>query len=282
MNSQQKINILSENYYNENFEFYSHGWSNEHLHYGFWFDNTKTHEESLINHINVVINDINIQENEIILDAGCGNGGTSRYISNNYNVRIHGITMSEVLLSVAHKFQKDSKDENKIKIEVMDFCNTAFPDMYFDAIIAIESSCHAENKMDFLNESYRILKKGGRICISDAFVTNNSMSDDENKIYNEFLEGWSIPNLRSLDGFHNDLLLAGFSNIKYSDQLHLILKSSNLIFEGGKYYMPYILRNYRDGSIPGSTMKHCVAQYRQYECIHRGLWTHGRFIATKE
>ena len=51
------------------------------LHYGFWEKNTKTTEESIINTNKFVIKYLDINDNDTILDAGCGIGGTSIFIA---------------------------------------------------------------------------------------------------------------------------------------------------------------------------------------------------------
>lgn len=273
------INIVSE-YYDINYDLYTSGWSEEHFHYGFWFSDTCSHEESLENHIQCVVDELCIKNNEIILDSGCGNGGTCRYISKRYNSTIVGITLSNIMLENAIAISTRYKIDN-INYYKMDFCNTDFPDKYFDKLLAIESSCHSNSKKDFLNESYRILKDGGMIVISDAFIIKEKMTAYEKKMFNEFIVGWDIPNLVSLNEFKEILISSGFKNIKYTDQLKLIKKSSEMIYDSAKELLPSIYHEMMSKPVNTLRLNHVIAQQRQFECINLGLWTHGRFIATK-
>ncbi len=227
-------------YYNKNQilydVFYSKG--TDGLHYGFWEKNTRDHPESLRNTTRFVAKCLKVNQNDKVLDAGCGIGGSSIYLAKKYGANVVGITLSDIQLKIARKKALKFGLQNKVRFLIQDFTKTSFDDGHFSKIFGVESICHAEKKIDFLNEAHRLLKKGGMITIADGFQTRSNLSDKENKIYQKWLKGWAVPNLATVDGFHNDLKKAGFRKIKYYDKFNEIKKTRDRIYRLGIFGYP--------------------------------------------
>ncbi|OLS16351.1 MAG: Demethylrebeccamycin-D-glucose O-methyltransferase, partial [Candidatus Heimdallarchaeota archaeon LC_3] len=130
-------------------------WSKEHLHFGIWNEKTKNYKEAEINTSEYIANCLEIKRSDIILDAGCGVGGTSRYIVANYGVKTVGITISSEQVKRANELSQKIKNRSLLEFQKQDFTNTNFPDESFSKIFALESICYAPDKNIFLNEMYR-------------------------------------------------------------------------------------------------------------------------------
>jgi tocopherol O-methyltransferase len=139
------------------------------LHYGIWEKGTRNFAEALTNTNRILMNLSNIQDPEIVLDAGCGVGGAALYISSNKNAKVTGITLSEKQVKFATAHTRDKKSDHNVSFHVIDYTNTPFEDESFDVVWACESISSAPDKSDFIRESFRILKKGGRLILSDFF-----------------------------------------------------------------------------------------------------------------
>ncbi len=61
-----------------------------------------------------------------------------------------------------------------VKVKLMDFCRTDFPDNTFDAIYA-QASVSNELREDIINEFQRILKKEGTICIGEIISLRSNL-----------------------------------------------------------------------------------------------------------
>ena len=174
-----------KNYYNRNQilydVFYSKG--TDGLHYGFWEKNTRNHPDSIMNTTRFIAKCLKVNQNDKVLDAGCGIGGCSIYLAKKYGADVVGITLSDIQLKMARKKSLKSGLQNKVRFLIQDFTKTSFNDGSFSKIFGVESICHSEKKIDFLNEAYRLLKKGGRITISDGFQIRTNLSEREKKIY---------------------------------------------------------------------------------------------------
>src|SRR3989344_7042176 len=88
-------------YYDSHQIIYSIFWSKTALHYGLWYDNTKNLAEAIINTNKFVKEVLEINSSDVVLDAGCGVGGTSVYIAEATSTKVEGITLSDVQLKIA-------------------------------------------------------------------------------------------------------------------------------------------------------------------------------------
>ncbi len=245
------------------------------------YTDTKTHEESLINTINEIIRYLKIQDNDVVLDAGCGSGEATRYVVEKYAVETVGITMSDELLKAAHRLSHDIHNKDLIKFYNKDYCDTGFDNESFTKIYAIESVCYAVDKKDFIRESFRLLKNGGKLVVSDAYQVKFDLDEYETKIFQEWVDGFYMPDISKKIEFYNNLENQGFKNIRFIEHTDLIKKSMELMNEGSTEKLPGIYLKTIQKKIPESRLKHYIALCRQKECIERGIWIHGRFVAEK-
>jgi cyclopropane fatty-acyl-phospholipid synthase-like methyltransferase len=266
-------------YYDENYGDYAAGWSPDHMHYGFWLPGTNDHEESLVNTVKEIIKELDISTRDTVLDAGSGSGGTCRYIARHTGARVTGINLSPVLHGQALLLSENLPDKERPRFELMDFTDTAFPDGSFSRVLALESVCHTPDKNDFVREAFRLLQKGGRLLVSDFFLTDKKMTEDEKEMLNQWLRGWAMPNLAGIEEFKIMLARAGFRDLQHHDKTELIYKSSSLMHDGAKETLPAALLRYQKGEVPQSYLLHTVALARQKECLDAGLWRYFFFTA---
>ncbi|KAK9291293.1 hypothetical protein L1049_009483 [Liquidambar formosana] len=90
-----------------------------------------------------------------------------------------------------------------------------FSDNTYDAIFAIEATCHAPDMFDCYKEIYRVLKPGHYFaayewCITDSFDPSNQ---EHQRIKGEVELGNGLPDIRSVAQCLEALKLAGFQVI---------------------------------------------------------------------
>ena len=145
-----------------------------------------------------------------MLDAGCGLGGSSRYIFNNFSVKnITGISLSEKQIRKAIQLTKN----DKIKFKKMNILETNFSDNTFDLIWSLEMEPHIENKEQMLNEFLRLLKPGGLIILGCWNSTEKKLKD------NFLLEEWAHPNFWSISKYENYLKKNKSTEFFYSNNI---------------------------------------------------------------
>ncbi len=218
-------------YYNDSQILYRFFWMNKRnlaMHYGLWDKDTKSKHEALINENEYIGRDLDIKDSDIVLDAGCGVGGTSIWIAEKYGAKVVGINIVEKQIKLANKYAKERKADNLVSFELGDYCKTNFPNESFDKIFALESVCHTDDKDAFVKEAYRLLKPGGKFCIYDYFINKlNNETDKQN--YETFCNGWAMSNLAKQTEFEKFLSKNGFKNIRFSDLTSKALESSKRI-----------------------------------------------------
>ena len=200
------------------------------MHYGFWYEDTKSLAEAILNTNRFVVDALAIDFKDTVLDAGCGVGGTSMYVAETTEAIVEGITLSDVQLKIARRRASKALAARLLNFSKQDFTKTNFRENTFSKIFGIESICYAHRKIDFLNEAYRIMKPGGRIAVVDLFLNKENLDVQEMKIYTKTIEGWVVPNLSTTEEFSKSLEQVGFKNVAFHNMLDHIRKSSEKIY----------------------------------------------------
>ncbi|GAG00263.1 unnamed protein product, partial [marine sediment metagenome] len=112
-----------------------------------------------------------------VLDAGCGNGAYSRYLSDKF--KVIGVDISEKQIELAR--------QNAPKAEFIceDMTKIDFPDESFDGILSYYAIIHIprEEHYDLLSNFYRMLKVKGVILIT--FHINDDPESYEKDFFDE-------------------------------------------------------------------------------------------------
>src|SRR5215216_5216255 len=76
------------------------------LHYGYWDSSVKNFHEALLNINNVLAKQVNISKEDVVLDAGCGIGGSAIWLVKNIGCKVTGITLNDNQIKHANAFAK--------------------------------------------------------------------------------------------------------------------------------------------------------------------------------
>lgn len=231
-----------KNYYNKVQSSYNSFWMNKKnlaMHLGFWDKNTKSQHEALMNENKYIAEALKINKNDTVLDAGCGVGGTAIWIAEEFGAKVSGVSIMENQIELAKKYAKDRGVDNLVDFKVKDYIDTGFPDQSFTKIYAMESVCHTEDKEDFFKEAYRLLKPGGELAFIDEFVAKDNLDKKEQRLLDDWLDGWAVPNMLTAKKFKEGLKIIGFKNIKDVDVTEKVIKSSGRIQLIGFLFYPY-------------------------------------------
>lgn len=108
------------------------------------------------NHLVQILNELDIKNNGIYLDAGCGTGNLFKI--NKKGETFVGIDYSRQMLEKAKE-----KCEHLIRA---DLHHLPLRNECLDGVVNVNVLYQLENPQKFLKETYRILKKGGKVIIS--------------------------------------------------------------------------------------------------------------------
>jgi len=272
-------------YYDECQIFYDLFWMNKKnlaIHYGFWEKGTRNLHEALINENKAVAEKLDIKKSDIILDAGCGVGGTVIWVAENYGTKVVGINISEKQVELAKEYAKKRKIEHLVSFEVKDFCNTGFPDESFTKIFGLESICYAEEKEDFIREAFRLLKPGGILVVADGFLKRKNLNKEEQQILTEWYTGWALPNTgTTVSEFHEKLAKIGFKKIEFEDRTQEVLPSSRRIYLINMVLYPFVRILNLIKVLSDTNTLDIKASLNQYHIFKKQIGLYGIFSAQK-
>lgn len=167
------------------------------------------------------------------LDAGCGLGATARHIARESSARVLGITIVPWQIEEAGKLAARAGLSDRITFDLRDYRDTKLPANQFDGVYALESSCYAGagDKADFIRESFRLLKRGGRLVVADGFLSR--LNSKPNPIYRKCLslmeEFWALETFAHKEPFLAALEKAGYRDIQIENANFRIAPSVGFI-----------------------------------------------------
>jgi ubiquinone/menaquinone biosynthesis C-methylase UbiE len=144
--------------------FHGGGYSN----FGFWTRSTAvgTQGDALVDRLLQLVPSAGGR----ILDVACGQGGTTRRLA--FRFPASGVTavnlFHDQLQAARHRAPGCS-------FARMDAARLGFLGESFDVVICVEAAFHFETREEFLRESWRVLKPGGHLILSDILVAGASV-----------------------------------------------------------------------------------------------------------
>lgn len=258
-------------YYESTKSDYRHIWHTDKtksMHYGFHTRPNISHDDAIIEMIRQLANFASITGDDLVLDAGCGMGGSTNWLSENIGCGVIGVDISPTQIEVAKA--------NAIvgtRFYNMDFCETSFPSEWFTVVWALESVCHAPDKQKFVREAYRLLRPGGRLVVADGFGTQPNSS--------KVLEGWAVSDLAGIEQFMEYMKVAGFRNTSFRDITGSVMPSSRRMYIAALVLYPVHLLcrvMCMRGSVQSRNVETAIEQYR---LLSSGVFRYCMFVGEK-
>lgn len=109
-----------------------------------------------------------------ILDVGCGIGGSSRRLSHETGCRVTGIDLSNEYIDTAKQLTQLLNMQRQVTFHACSALELAFDDDSFDGIWSLQMNMNVEDKLSWLQETYRVLKPGGRAVLYEVCGNKNS------------------------------------------------------------------------------------------------------------
>ncbi len=251
------------------------------IHYGYWDETVRSFRQSLSKMNEVMAIAAQIRPSDRVLDAGCGVGGSSIFLATMIGCSVTGITLSEDQVQQAIENAKKKDAKQLVDFRTMDYCNTDFPDESFDVVWGCESICYAEDKEKFIKEAFRLLKPGGRLVVADGFVTK--FENNDHPIIRQWLDGWQVNYLETMERFCGFMQQAGLSNILYRDISTYTANSSGRLYRF--YYLAslymWLKKMFFRRRFSDMQKKNIAACKYQYLGMNKKLWQYGLIVGTK-
>ena len=208
-----------EEYYDLCSEFMVFGWG-ESLHFA-PLSPKESLEQSQIRHQRLMINKLDLHEGMTVIDVGCGIGGPMRRVVRETGVRAVGVNKSEIQLETAESLNVEAGLGHMIDLLSCSFMDMgAIADGACDRGYAIESTCHAPDKVGAFSEINRVLKPGAlfwgqEMCLTDEFDPGDSR---HRALKRDLMHGIALNEIATMGEVDRALEQAGFEVIEASDR----------------------------------------------------------------
>ena len=194
----------------------------EHMHHGYYGDGAspKDHRQAQIDLVNELLDWGRVNAADRILDAGCGVGGSSRYLATRLGAtRVLGCTLSPVQAQRGTAYNEQAGLSNIVRTEARDMMSLSAEDGPFDLIWSLESAEHIADKQRMLELFYDLLAPGGRLLMATWChrETPPVLTYDDNRLLDRIRRLYHLPPLVSLPELRFFAEKAGFANVIVAD-----------------------------------------------------------------
>ena len=271
-------------YYDETRFDYKVAWlnpDNQAVHFGFYDKNHRTHAEALVNTNKIMADYARIKAGQHILDAGCGNGGSSMWLAAEKGTKTTGITPVGTQVSTAKSVAKERQLNEICTFIEGDYCSTPLENESVEVVWACESLCHAKEKVAFYQEAFRVLNPGGRLVIAEYIRYDRQAAQKDNQLLLDWVNRWAIPDLDTKEEHHQHMLASGFSDIKIRDFTRYAFISLKNLYQISRRWLwaNYLL--YPIGVRTKAQHNNIVGSIRQFQALKKDLWFYGLITAEK-
>jgi len=103
-----------------------------------------------------------------VLDAGCGIGGTVRYLAHEMGCRVTGIDLTPEYVDVARLLTDLTNLSEACEFHHGSATDLPFSDACFDAGVSFHVAMNIEDRVTFYTELARVLRPGAPLCLFDV------------------------------------------------------------------------------------------------------------------
>lgn len=117
-----------------------------------------------------LINQLNIDEQDHLLDVGCGLGGASRFVANQYGNQVTGIDLTQEYIETGTTLCSWLKLEKQVTLKQGNALSMPFQDSAFDGAYMLHVGMNIDDKAQLFTEIHRVLRSGASFAVYDIMI----------------------------------------------------------------------------------------------------------------
>ena len=278
------LNQKIQNFYDNSTPLWLSTWG-EQMHHGYYGpngDRKVDHKQAQVDMIEALLEwgQAPLQVSRF-LDAGCGVGGSSRYLATKFSsAEGLGVTLSPVQAENGQRYNQKAGLADRLEIRAQDlFTLDAEQEGQFDIIWSMESAEHMGGKVKMMRLFESLLRPGGQLLMATWChrETPPALTKKDDKILQNICDLYHLPPLVSVSSLHAAAETAGFQNVATDDWSKAVEPFWGAVIQSG-----LDPRNWPGLISAGmSTIKGAWAMRYMKEGFRTGAITYGMLRATK-
>ena len=193
--------------------FYRAIWGH-HIHHGYWITGKESAEQAVLNLTHLVAQQAGMDTGVRVCDFGCGYGASAMIFARTYGAQVVGITVAKSQYEFAKSQSQGASDPRFFLCDGLDIRLQANS---FDAVVAIESSEHLQDKPKFFPETFRLLRPGGRVVVAAWLSRDRPRSWESKYLLEPICAEGRLASMASAQEYLTMLIRAGFSEARFQD-----------------------------------------------------------------
>ena len=273
-----------EEYYDKTRFDYRYVWNsrNTHaIHFGYYDEGVRQHVAAVANMNRKMAELAGIKLEDLVLDAGCGVGGSSFWLAENIGCNVTGITLAASQVADAQKTAAQRNLSHKTHFQQADYCATDFKSNSYDIVWALESQCHAADKAAFYREAFRLLKPNGRLVIAEYFLNVHDEATNGDVDIKAWYDNIAIPNLLTWAEHEAFAKTAGFKTTTLQNINPNVRRSLLNAYEHCEKWLPAAKWLNRLGIVNKVQVGNVLGTAAQYRAWEKDLWFYGLAVFEK-
>ncbi|XP_052231332.1 uncharacterized protein LOC127844849 isoform X1 [Dreissena polymorpha] len=163
---------------------------------------------------------LDLQPGQLVLDVGCGIGGSAFYMVKEFGVQVVAIDLSTNMISlVRQRAHEVGVNDNEVQFEIADATKRDYTPETFDVIYSRDTVLHIQDKLSLFKQFYKWLKPGGKLFITDYCCSD----DDHSNKFKAYVRQRNY-NLLSPAKYGEVITAAGFSTVDARDRTDLLVE----------------------------------------------------------
>ncbi|XP_052818692.1 uncharacterized protein LOC128244694 isoform X2 [Mya arenaria] len=164
---------------------------------------------------------LDLQPGQVVLDIGCGIGGSAFYMVKEFGVKVVAIDLSANMINIGMDRAREMDiNEDEVQFEIADATKREYEPNTFDVIYSRDTILHIPDKLALFKQFFKWLKPGGKLFISDYCCSDGDHSDQ----FKDYVKQRGY-NLLSPARYGKVLEEAGFTRVDAQDRTDLFVQS---------------------------------------------------------